>query len=262
MSDKRPVYNKCINCSKYIETEIKDKSLFCSNECYEQFSCCNIFSKYYNTEETHAESLKCKIFFGINHKKKPYIKQTMLKLLISGNPLINIEMVSDHLSRILKLPVFISEKFRIENKFNLAEIKNCIKQKIEAENLKNYFIFICNSYDTDFISELLKDSELSFDKIITIDSEKPDDNDLNIKICSKCGNINTFFQADNEDESKCIICNSGNYKASEEYIISNKLKEYLECKNLLASIPTAYKYIKFSTTSETVHEIVEYLVYT
>jgi predicted transglutaminase-like protease len=60
MSDKKTVYNKCINCGKYIEieTEIKDKSLFCGNECYEKYSCCNICSQYYNIEKTHEAGQK------------------------------------------------------------------------------------------------------------------------------------------------------------------------------------------------------------
>ena len=117
MNDKKPVYGKCVNCGKYIESEIKDKSLFCNNKCYEQYSCCNICNHYYNTEKTHDESLKCKIIFDINQDKKPYIKHTLLKLFILGNPLFGIEMMAQKLSNRLKLPFFLAKNS--ESKINL-----------------------------------------------------------------------------------------------------------------------------------------------
>ena len=259
MSDKKPVYNKCVNCGRYIETDVKNKSLFCSNECYENYSCCSICNQYYNAEKAHDESLKCKIIFDINQKKKPYIKHTLFKLLIFGSPLVGIEMVSGNLSNVLKLPLFISEKFRIENQFTLSQIKNHIKHKIEAENLQNYFIFLCNSYNIEFISELF--SELSFDIVIAIDSGKIANNNLKIQICSNCGNINCFFKPD-ADSSECIICGNNYYRDSEEDIATiNKIKNYQECKSFVSSMATVYKYINFTTVPETVNEIVKYLVY-
>jgi len=261
MNDKRPIYNKCVNCGKYIETEAKDKSLFCCSECYEQYSICNICNQYFNTKTTHDESLKCKIIFDINQKKKPYIKHTLFKLFILGNPLLSIEMISEHLSYVLKLPLFISEKFRIEDQFTALQIKNYIKQKIEPENLQNYYIFLCNSYNTEFISELFK--ELSFDQIITIDSEKNANKNIKIQICNNCGNINCFSQPDSEDKSNCIICDNSHYRISEEDITTiSKVKNFQECKSLISSITATCKYMNFTTIPETVNEIVKYLVYT
>jgi len=260
MSEKKTVYNKCVNCGRYIETEFMDKSLFCCKECYENYSWCNICNQYYNTEKTHDESLKCKIIFDINQKKKPYIKQTILKLFVLGNPLLGMELISGNLSLVLKLPLFMSEKFRIENQFTPLQIKNNIQQKIEAENHPNYYIFLCNSYNTDFISELF--AELSFDKIIIIDKDEISHNSK-IHVCSNCGNINSFSLPDSEDKTECIICGSNNYRTSEEDIATiNKLKNYQECKDFIPSIATTSKNINFTTIPETVNEIVRYLVYT
>lgn len=260
MSDKKPFYSKCINCGRYIESEIKDKSLFCNNKCYENYSCCNICNQYYKTEDTHDESLKCKVVFDINQNKKPYIKQTLLKLCILGNPLFSIEMISEKLSNRLKLPLFISEKFRIRNQFTLLEIKNHINQRIEKENLQNFFIFLCNTYNIEFISELF--TEFSFDKIISIDSEKSANNSPEIQICENCGNMNSFFETGNEHERECLICGSASYKKPEEDVtIANRFKNYQECKSFISSA-SAYKYINFKNVSETVTEIVRYLAYT
>ena len=263
--DKNPVYNKCVNCGRYIETELKNKSLFCCHDCYEKYISCNICNQYFNIDKTHAESLKCKIIFNTNQNKKPYIKHTLLKLFIFGNPLINLEMLTNRLSLIFKLPFFISEQFRIENKFTILQIKTHIKQKIKAENLRDYFIFLCNSYNTDFISEILKD--LSFDQIITIDSEKydinNDDNDIKLQICNNCGNINSFFMADSDDNNRCIICNSNQYRISEENItITNMLNKYQECKDFISLVDTNKKHINFTTLFDTANEIVRYFVYT
>ncbi|MCL2293268.1 MAG: hypothetical protein FWC36_00140 [Spirochaetes bacterium] len=263
MSDKRAAYNKCVNCGKYIETEIQDKSLFCSTECYEKYSSCNICSQYFIIENTHAKSLKCKIFFDTNQKKRPFIKQTMLTLFMFGNPLLNIELLSRNLSRVLKLPLFISEKFRIEDQFDVLQIKNQIKQKIEIENLQNYFIFLCNSHDTDFISKLF--DEFAFDKIIAIESEssneKSADSDLKLEICNNCENINSFFLPDDADENKCMICGSNSFRTSEkDIIIANKLKKYEESKSFIYSSTSAEKHINFTT--EKVGEIVKHFVYT
>jgi len=262
MSDKKSDYNRCINCGKYIETEVRDKSLFCCPECLEQYSCCNICSQYYNTEKTHADSLKCKLVFSLNHKKKPYIKHSMFRIFILGNPLFNTEMMSDILSHVFKLPLFISEKFRIENQLNISYIKKHIKQRIEAEKLQNCFIFLCDSYDVDFIPELL--NELSFDKIIIIDTnEEKENSSLNLKICNNCGNINSFSEPmEHGEESVCTICGNINYNTSENNtIIANKLKNYQICKDFIDST-TAYKHINFTTITETAREIVRYFAYT
>ncbi len=263
-SDKKPSYNKCINCGKYIETEIKDKSLYCCSTCYEKYSCCNICNQYYDAEKTHTDSLKCLIHFDLNKDKKPFIRQTKLKLFISGNPIINIELLSSRLSNILKLPLFISEQFRIENKFSIPQIKKIINQKIETQNLSDYFIFLGNSYNIDFLSELFK--EIIFDKIITIDnSNSPAHyNNSKFQICANCGNINSFFQPDYEEKSRCIVCGNDSYRTYEEdNSISQQVKNYQECKDFISSI-AADKYINFNFTTmqETVNEIVKYFIYT
>ena len=262
MSDKKPFYNKCVNCGKFIVTENKEKSLFCSNQCYEKYSSCNVCNQYYNIEKTHAESLKCRIIFDINQKKKPYIKKTLFNLFIFGNPLFNIEIVSEHLSQVLKLPLFISEKFKIKRQFELSQIKNNIKQIIEEKKLPNYYIFLCNTYNSEFISELFSDIDFSFDQIIAIDNEKKANDSLELQICNNCENINSFFQPDPEEESECLICGNNYFRVAEESDITiiNKLKNYQECKNFVSTVSSAYKSINFTTESETVNEIVKYLV--
>jgi len=184
----------------------------------------------------------------------------MLKIFIFGNPLLNMMMISDRLSSVLKLPLFVSEKFRIGSQLNISQIKNYIEQRIKAEKLQDYFLFLCNSYDTDFISELL--NEISFDKIITIDSENINNNTSALYACNSCGNINSFFQTDDENESTCAICGNSYYKTTEEDIlVTNKLKSYQECKSFISST-TTYKHIDFTTAPETAREIIKHLVFT
>jgi len=257
-------YSNCVNCGKYIETDLKGKTLYCCPDCTEKTGKCGICGKFYNLEEMHIGSMKCKIIFDLNKKGFPFIRQTKLNLFIIGNPFIKTELISQRLSLVLKLPVFMSEQLRIENALSPEYLKERIDAKIKAENLSNYFVFLSNSNNIDFIEEMK--GKFQFDRYIIISNpesvSEPDH--LKFQICTECGNINSFSEPDYEGKSECLICGNEFFRTTEgETSIQQKLKNFRDCENyLISSFPEKCVKFDFSDITGTVNSIVKYFIYT
>jgi hypothetical protein len=257
-------FANCVNCGKYIETELKGKTLYCCPECTEKSGKCGICGRYFNIDNLHIDSLKCRIIFNINKKGFPFIQKTNLKLFIIGNPFIRAELISQRLSLVLKLPVFMSEQLRIENALSPERLKEKIDEKIKAENLTDHFIFLSNSNNADFIEELM--GIFQFDKCIIINNtdHESEQNHLKFQICTKCGNINSFSEPDYEGKSECLICRNEFFRTTEgETSIQQKLKNFRVCESYLYSaFPDKCVSFNFEDIPDTVNSIVKYLIYT
>ncbi len=262
-------YSRCINCGKYIETYIKGKSLYCSSPCTEYFGKCDICGKYYSNTVMHYDSVKCMVKFDINKKGNPFIRQTLLKIFLTGSPLLNTELLTERLSLVLKLPVFMSEQFRIDDLLSSSEIQTRVNQKIKAENISEHFIFLGNTHNIDFLEDLFK--SFAFDKFVIFrKSEQPDitsnqyTESTKNQICTQCGNVNCFSQSDYEGKTECLVCGNEYFRTTEgESAIHQKIKNYRDCEDYISSsFPEKCIFVNFTTIHDTVNEIVKYLIYT
>lgn len=275
-------YSRCVNCGKYIQTSLKEKTLYCCNECVLMYAECGVCGRYYLKESNHFDSLKCLVKFDVNKKGMPYIRQTMLKLLVTGNPLSEIELLAERLSVVLKLPLFVSEQFRIEESLEPDKIREHIEAKLKSENLPDFYIFLLNTYNPDFIGEL--SSKLTFDRFVIVDKDneccfcRHNSSGINSNlthaaaavplvknmICTNCGNINCFSKPDFEGNIGCLVCGNKYFTTSEyEATAGQKIKNYQDCvKYIDNNFSGKCLFFETGETRETVNRITQFLIYT
>ena len=255
-------YTRCVNCGRFLQTEPSEKSIYCSVNCMEKFRICPICGNYYLSESDHnSDSLKCSFLFSLNKKRKPFIKETFFNTLITGDPHINNELVSEKLSNVLKLPLIISEKLRLEKNLSADTVNEKINIYSNQEKKSGFFIFLLDSYDPDLLKDLI--SKIIFTRIIIIESKAEESADSLQQLCTECGNINSFSEPDSDGKTTCIICGNRFFRHDKNSSsMLHRNKSFRECRELLlASLPERCVSMIYSNPKNTVNEIVNIFVY-
>ena len=263
MTDIAISFKNCRNCGKYLQEQLKKNRNLCSEECSLSYSTCKTCGTYFlrKNPENHYCSVRCRMLFNLNKSGYPYIKTTPYKLVITGNPVINIELIATRLALVLKLPLLMTEQIKISNKLTAENVIDKISGLKETENNGEFFLLLCNSYEIDFIREF--NSKFDIDMIIDIKRKKnSQETEPNLR-CDKCSNINTFSDPDAEKKRKCLICGNNVYKKVENITaVKTKERNYYEITEYLeASFPDKYFRFTGETIRKTVNVITASLVY-
>lgn len=263
MTDLAINYKNCRNCGNYIQTQLKRKNNICSKACTDFYQKCRTCGNHFLSDSKEKDycSIKCRMVFNINKKGYPYIKTTPYKIIITGNPLVNNELVAVKLSKVLKLPLLITEKVKKESNLSVNNILKEIDKLKETENNGEYFMLLADSYDYDFINDF--NTALDIDMMINITNKEQYPVSEEAIRCEDCSNINSFSNPDIENNRHCLICGCPEYKRLENIAaVNTKERNYNEIINYLQiSYPDKYAEFTMNDVKNTVNKITEYFVY-
>ena len=263
MTDIAINYKNCRNCGSYIQTQLKRKNNVCSRACTEYYQKCKTCGNYFLNDSKIREycSIKCRMVFSINKKGYPYIKTTPYKIIITGDPLVNNEIIAVKLSKVLKLPLLMTEQVKKESSLSVNNILHEINKLKETENNGEYFILLANSYDFDFISDF--NTAFDIDMMINISNKGQYPASEETVRCEDCSNINSFSNPDIENNRHCLICGCPEYKKLENIAaVNTKERNYNEIINYLrTSYPDKYAEFEIDDIKNTVNTITAYFVY-
>ena len=263
MTDIAINFKNCSNCGKFMKTQLKNVKNICSKECSRTYSKCSTCGDYFLTDspDTKFCSIKCKMIFSLNKKGYPYIKTTPYKIMITGDPVIINEIIAHKLSKVLKLPLLMTEKIKRETSLTANNVFYEIEKLKDTENNGDFFILLCNSYDIEFITEFT--SRYKIDMIINIKNRREDfREDENIR-CDECSCINSFSEPDFEGKTHCLVCGCPDYKKIDTpAAINTKERNYMEIEEYFrSSFSDIYKEFPVENITETINKITSFFVY-
>lgn len=263
MTDIAINYKNCVNCGKFIKTSLKNRNTICSKECNSFYCKCHTCGTYFLSDsiDSHYCSIKCRMFFSLNKKGYPYIKTTPYKIIITGDPVINNEVIALKLSNVLKLPLLITEQIKREKQLSANNVFLEIEKLKNNENNGDFFILLCNSYEYEFVSEFLSLHDI--DMVINIKNRRENFRDDEIIRCDECANINSFSEPDFEGNTHCMICGCPDYKRIDTpAAINTKERNYKEILDFLKkTIPEKYEEFYIEDIKSTVNKITAFFVY-
>ena len=80
------------------------------------------------------------MIFSLNKKGYPYIKTTPYKIIITGDPVVANEIIAHRLSKVLKLPVLMTERIKREKALTANNVFYEIEKLKDTENNGDFFI--------------------------------------------------------------------------------------------------------------------------
>ncbi len=263
MTDLAINFKNCTNCGKFIKTQLKNRNNICSSECSRKYSICKTCGNYFLSESVNNKfcSVKCRMIFSLNKKGYPYIKTTPYKIIVTGDPVINNEVLAHRLSKVLKLPVLMTEKIKREQNLTANNVFYEIEKLKDNENNGDFFILLCNSYEYEFVEEFTKKQKI--DLIVNIKNRRENYREDEIIRCDECSSINSFSEPDFEGKTHCMICGCPDYKKIDTVsAINTKVGNYREIINYLKnSFPETYLEFPVENIKNTINKITSYFVY-
>ncbi len=263
MTDIAINYKNCVNCGKFIKTQLKNRRNICSRDCSLKYHICSTCGNYFLTDSSDAKycSLKCKMIFNINKKGYPYIKTTPYKIIMTGDPIINNEIIALRLSKVLKLPLLMTEKIKRQMQLTSNNVFYEIEKLKDTENNGDFFILLCNSYEYEFVADFT--SRHDFNMIIDIKNRRESFRKDDVYRCDECSCINSFSEPDFEGRKHCLICGCEDYKHIDTpAAVNTKERNYREINSFLKnSYPDKYREFHVESVSNTVNKITSFFVY-